>query len=158
MNDDILERLGILSRKEMDIVKQHPEIGARITKPLIFLSDVTPLILHHHERYDGSGYPDGLKNSNIPLGARILTVCDAFETMLAGRKHFARMNLEDAVVNLQQGAGSHFDPGVVEALFSALLNRPADFEAEINGSTLNCLANYKARLKDKADSAQQMFI
>lgn len=158
MNDDILERLGILSRKEMDIVRQHPEIGARITKPLIFLNDVTPLIRHHHEWYDGSGYPDGLKNSNIPLGARILTVCDAFETMLAGRKHFARMNLEDAVVNLQQGAGSHFDPLVVEALFSALLNRPEEFEAEINGSTLNCLTNYKERLKNKPGSVQQMFI
>lgn len=158
MNDDILERLGILSRKEMDIVRQHPEIGARITKPLIFLNDVTPLIRHHHEWYDGSGYPDGLKNSNIPLGARILTVCDAFETMLAGRKHFARMNLEDAVVNLQQGAGSHFDPLVVEALFSALLNRPEEFETEINGSTLNCLTNYKERLKNKPGSVQQMFI
>ena len=61
MDDDILERLGILSRKEMNIVKQHPVIGARIIKPLVFLNDVVPLVLHHHERYDGSGYPDGLK-------------------------------------------------------------------------------------------------
>lgn len=158
MNDDILKRLGILSRKEMDIVKQHPVIGARIIEPLIFLSDVTPLIRHHHEWYDGSGYPDGLKNSDIPLGARVLTVCDAFETMLAGRKHFAKMNLEDAVINLQQGAGSHFDPTIVEALFTALLNRPEDFEVEVNGSTLRCLTTYKEKLKGKTGPMQQMFI
>lgn len=158
MHDDILERLGILSRKEMDIVKQHPVIGARIIKPLFFLNEVVPLVLHHHERYDGSGYPDGLKNEAIPQGARILTVCDAFETMLAGRKHFTRMKFEDVVVNLQQAAGHQFDPAVVEALFVRLLKRPEAFETEINGSALNCLANYKEKLNNRPQSTLQMFI
>ncbi len=124
MNDDILDRLGILNRKEMDIVKQHPLIGARIVQPLVFLSDIEPLILHHHERWDGSGYPNGLAGETIPLGARILTVCDAFETMLAGRKHFEKMKLEDAVVNLQLGAGSQFDPKIVLSLFDILEKEP----------------------------------
>ncbi len=158
MHDDILERLGILSRKEMDIVKQHPVIGARIIKPLIFLNEIIPLVLHHHERFDGSGYPDGLRREAIPQGARILTACDAFETMLAGRKHFARMKLEDAVVNLQQAAGHQFDPAVVEALFVTLMKKPEIFETEVNGSALNCLTNYKEKLNNGPTSTLQMFI
>ncbi len=124
MNDEILDRLGILNRREMDIIKQHPIIGARIVQPLVFLNDVEPLILHHHERWDGSGYPDGISRDDIPLGARILTVCDAFETMLAGRKHFERMKIEDAIVNLQLGAGSQFDPKIVLVLFEILETEP----------------------------------
>ncbi len=159
MNDDILERLGILSRKEMDIVKQHPEIGARIAKPLNFLNDVVPLILHHHERFDGSGYPDGLKGSAIPLGARILTLCDAVETMLAGRTYFARMKLEDVIVNLHQEAGSHFDPVVVDAFFTVLEARPEVFEVQINGAERHCLANYRQKMKmNGAAPQQQLFI
>ena len=158
MHDDILERLGILTRSEMDIVRQHPVIGARIAQPLSFLDDVVPLIRHHHERYDGSGYPDGLKAEDIPLGARILTVCDAFETMLAGRKHFNRMSVEDAVVNLQQGAGHQFDPKILEALFAALLKRPQLIEAYENGSTRTCLKNYKQKLLSRSLQPTQFFM
>ncbi len=158
MNDDILERLGILTRSEMDIVRQHPVIGARIAQPLSFLDDVVPLILHHHERYDGSGYPDGLKGEKIPMGARILTVCDAFETMLAGRKHFNRMSVEDAVVNLQQGAGHQFDPKILEALFSVLLKKPQLIESHGNGSTRTCLKNYKLKLLSRSPQPTQFFI
>lgn len=124
MEDVILQRLGILSKSEMDVVRRHPEIGARITRPLNFLSNVEPLILHHHERFDGSGYPDGLKGRDIPLGARILTACDAFETMLAGRRHLAKMSVEDAAHHLSSEGGRHFDPQVVKALFSGLGKSP----------------------------------
>ncbi|MDJ0622253.1 MAG: HD domain-containing protein [Desulfocapsaceae bacterium] len=157
MNDQILERLGILNRKEMDIVRQHPLIGARITQPLVFLSDVEPLIRHHHERWDGTGYPDGLKGKDIPLGARILTVCDAFETMLAGRKHFAKMKLEDAIVNLQLGAASQFDPEIVLVLFDILEEQP-----EIAGATqasVSCIQIHKRRLKNnQARKSSSLFI
>jgi putative nucleotidyltransferase with HDIG domain len=124
MGDEILQRLGILNKNEMDIIRRHPEIGAKITRPLNFLSAVEPLILHHHERFDGSGYPDGLKGRAIPLGARILTACDAFETMLAGRRHLVAMTVEDAAHNLNNEAGRHFDPEVVKALFTALIHAP----------------------------------
>lgn len=124
MHDDIIQRLGILNRKEMDIVKQHPVIGARILKPLVFLNDVEPLILHHHERFDGSGYPDGLKGEKIPLGARLIAVCDAFETMISGRKHFEKMKVDDAVVNLQLGAGGQFDPKLVLAFYDVIEQKP----------------------------------
>jgi putative nucleotidyltransferase with HDIG domain len=158
MNDDLLERLGILSRREMDIVRQHPVIGAKIVSPLRFLDDVVPLIRHHHERFDGSGYPDGLKGDDIPLGARILTVCDAFETMLAGRTHFARMKLEDAVVNLQQGAGHQFDQAVVAALFAALMEHPEQFPERLNGSDLACLKRYQEKLAASRPRVAQLFI
>ena len=158
MNDDILERLGILSRSEMDIVKQHPVIGARIAQPLTFLNDVVPLILHHHERYDGTGYPDGLKAEQIPIGARILTVCDAFETMLAGRKHFNKMSLEDTVVNLQQGAGHHFDPIILDALFSALLKKPELVESGENGISLTCLKKYRQQLNRRSPQQTQFYM
>jgi putative nucleotidyltransferase with HDIG domain len=124
MEDAILQRLGILNKKELDIVRRHPEIGARITKPLNVLSNLEPLILHHHERFDGSGYPKGLRGRDIPLGARILAVCDAFETMLAGRRHLAAMSLNDAAANLSKESGRHFDPKVVRALFSGLMKSP----------------------------------
>jgi putative nucleotidyltransferase with HDIG domain len=158
MNDDILRRLGILSRREMDVVKQHPVIGVRIIEPLHFLKDVSPLIRHHHERFDGSGYPDGLKEDHIPLGARILTICDAFETMLAGRKHFARMSLEDAAVNLREGAGRQFDPALVDALFSAIRKNPETFDLEADDRGLACLANHQKRLKQGPAVRSQLFI
>ena len=141
MEDAILRRLGILSKSEMDVVRRHPEIGARITRPLNFLSDVELLILHHHERYDGSGYPEGLKGTNIPLGARILTACDAFETMLAGRRHLAGMSIEDAAFNLASESGRHFDPQVVTALFSALIKSP-EFLG-LDESALRTLESYR---------------
>jgi putative nucleotidyltransferase with HDIG domain len=157
MHDQILERLGILNRKEMDIVRQHPIIGARITQPLVFLSDVEPLIRHHHERWDGTGYPDGLGGRDIPLGARILSVCDAFETMLAGRKHFAKMKLEDAIVNLQLGASHQFDPDIVIALFEILEEQP-----EIAGATkasIGCIQIHKRRLQNSlSNKSSSLFI
>ncbi len=157
MNDDILERLGILSRKEMDIVKQHPLIGARITQPLVFLSGVEPLIRHHHERFDGSGYPDGFKGDAIPLGARILTVCDAFETMIAGRKYFSKIKVEDAIINLQLGAGSHFDPSVVLALFSIIENSPETVGS--NDSVKGSISIHKRNIKNRLNTrAASLFI
>ncbi len=124
MTDKILARLGRLSAKEMGEVRLHPVIGARILEPLVFLGDLIPMIRHHHERYDGSGYPDGLREDAIPMGARILAACDALETMLAGRPHMPRHRPADALARLQGGAGSRFDPKVVRALTAALSKGP----------------------------------
>ena len=156
MNDDILQRLGILTRKEMDIVKKHPEIGARITQPLFFLNDVAPLIKHHHERFDGTGYPDGLKGNKIPLGARILTVCDAFETMLSGRKHFEKMNFEDTVCNLFNEAGHQFDPEMIKALWNELLKAPEVLN--LSESQLRCVTIFRDKLKHRSSFQCDMFI
>ncbi len=156
MEDTILQRLGILTKSEMDVVRRHPEIGAKITHPINFLSDVEPLILHHHERFDGSGYPDGLKGRDIPLGARILTVCDAFETMLAGRRHLARMTIEDAAHNLSSEGGRHFDPQIVKALFSGLIKCPEILG--LNESALRSLENHRDQVRFISSFKETAFI
>jgi putative nucleotidyltransferase with HDIG domain len=125
LGDAILDRLGTLSKKEMDLVRRHPLIGADIVKPLTFLSGLEPIIRHHHERYDGSGYPAGLKGEAIPLGARIVCACDVFETMISGRRHIRQLHLHHARSALINGAGRHYDPHVVDALLAVIENGPA---------------------------------
>ncbi|MGD8250925.1 MAG: GAF domain-containing protein, partial [Desulfobacterales bacterium] len=93
-----------------------PVIGARMLKPLAFMDDLVPIIRHHCERYDGLGYPDGLVGESIPLGARILSVCNTFEALISGRPHLPRLPLKDALDYLKEGAGQRFDPMVVDAL------------------------------------------
>ncbi len=122
--DRILERLGTLSHREMLEIRRHPEIGAQILKPLVFMNELIPLILHHHEKFDGSGYPDGLDRDNIPLGARILTVCDAFETMLSGRRNITPLSLERAFEQLGRASGTNFDPRVTRLLVEAISDQP----------------------------------
>jgi|GEM_PF-2088056 len=125
----ILARLGIptLSAREKDSVRRHPEIGARILAPLKGLQELQSMVLYHHERFDGTGFPYGLAGTQIPFAARVITVCDAFETMLSGRKHLAGMSLVDAVADLERGVGKQFDPDVVLALFAALDRAPEYF-------------------------------
>jgi len=129
--DHLLERLGDLSSREMRSLREHPVLGARILHPLAIFGEIEPLVLHHHELYDGSGYPDGLKGEEIPLGARILCVCDAFETMLSGRSRMRRLDLETALTQLLEGAGTRFDPEVVDALFTMIREDPACVEAKV---------------------------
>lgn len=141
MGDDILERLGGLTRKEMDRVKKHPEIGARIIRPLSFLNNLEPLILCHHERFDGSGYPNQLKGEQIPMGARILAVCDTFETMLSGRVHMSKLTAEQAIDGLKKGVNIQFDPQVIKAFFDMLSKNPEVINAR--GSMDRCLEELK---------------
>ncbi len=85
--DAILEKFGTLTEEEWKVVKRHPEIGARMIEPLESLSGALPVIRHHHERPDGSGYPDGLEGDEIPLAARIVAAVDAYDVMLRGRPY-----------------------------------------------------------------------
>jgi putative nucleotidyltransferase with HDIG domain len=82
--DEILEKLGPLTDEEWKVVKRHPEVGARMIEPLEILSRAVPVVRHHHERPDGSGYPDGLEGDEIPLAARIVAAVDAYDVMLRG--------------------------------------------------------------------------
>jgi putative nucleotidyltransferase with HDIG domain len=124
LTDRILGRQGKLNPQEMDRMREHPAVGARILRPLRMFNDLIPLVRHHHERFDGSGYPAGLSEGEIPLGARILAACDVFETMLSGRAHIAPLSLADALARLETAAGSQFDPAVVRALRSAIETHP----------------------------------
>ena len=99
---------------------QHPEVSAEIIRPLEHQGSVRELILSHHERWDGSGYPRGLAGEQIPLGGRVLGAVDAYESMTAGRPYRAPLSRQAAVAELKAGAGSQFDPRVIEALLRAL--------------------------------------
>jgi len=124
MEITILDNLGNLSPGDMETIKKHPEIGAKIIRPLSFLDEVIPIVLHHHERHDGSGYPDGLIGQAIPMGARILAVCDSFDAMTSERPGSARMNVQKACGILQEQAGTRFDPNVVKAFVQAVEQNP----------------------------------
>lgn len=125
MRDAILINLGNLSPEDFATVKQHPVIGARIIAPLSFLSEASPLILYHHERYDGSGYPEGLTGEAIPLGARILAVSDSFDAMTSQRPGTREtLGVGKALARLLEQAGTSFDPTVVRAFALAIEAQP----------------------------------
>ena len=112
---------GPLEDDDRRAVQQHPEVGVEMIRPLEYLGPVRDLILAHHERWDGGGYPRGLKEQEIPLGARILAVVDAFESMTAGRPFRPARTPEEAVAELRREAGRQFDPEVVEAFAHTIL-------------------------------------
>ncbi len=112
---EILTKTTKLTAREFDIIKSHPVRGAEILRPLQILKPAIPIILHHHEKYDGTGYPSRLKKGQIPLGARVMAVADAFEAMVYGRPYRERMNIPAAIKEIKKKSGSQFDPKVVEA-------------------------------------------
>lgn len=116
----ILNKPGALSEEEFVHVKTHPQLGDSIIEPVTFLQDPREIILHHHERYDGRGYPDGLKGDEIPLGARILAVADSFEAMMSDRPYRKALPIEEAVKELEINAGTQFDPAVIKAFMDAV--------------------------------------
>jgi putative nucleotidyltransferase with HDIG domain len=114
--DAILQKLGPLTEEEWEVVKRHPEVGARMIEPLESLRKALPVIRHHHERPDGGGYPDGLEGEEIPLGARIVAAADAYDAMVRGRPYRERRSPKEAIGELTRGAGSQFDSEVVAIL------------------------------------------
>ncbi len=111
----ILQKAGPLTGWEARIVRGHPDIGARMVEPLGCLRRIALAIRHHHERYDGGGYPDGLRGEEIPLEARVIMVADAFDSMVRGRPYRRRTTPEAATREIKSNAGTQFDPKVVRA-------------------------------------------
>lgn len=118
--DDILNKKGDLSDEEQRILKNHPALGYAIVQKSPHLKSMLPGILYHHERWDGNGYPNCMKNEEIPLIARIVAVADAFHAMLTDRPHCKAQSLEYAKAELAKCAGTQFDPKVVEAYLEIL--------------------------------------
>jgi len=116
----VLNKPGALTSEEYMHVKTHPLLGDTIIEPVEFLQGPRPIILHHHERYDGKGYPDGLMGEDIPLSARILAVADAFEAMRSDRPYRKALSLEDALEELKRNSGTQFDPRVVQVFLDVL--------------------------------------
>ena len=117
---ELLLKPSKLSADELKRVRAHSELGASIVDQIEFLKSLTPVILHHHERWDGSGYPNGLLGDEIPLLARILAVADSYDAMTTKRSYRKRLTTAQARAEMRLQAGAQFDPAVVEALFSAL--------------------------------------
>jgi HD-GYP domain-containing protein (c-di-GMP phosphodiesterase class II) len=117
---DLLTKPGPLTDEEWKIIKRHSEYGAALMQPSQSLSDITPLVLSHHERIDGKGYPNGLAGQDIPLGARIIGVADAFSTMTIGRLYRAPLSYASAQTELIRCSGSQFDPEIIKAMVNLL--------------------------------------
>ena len=113
--DSILRKPDRLTAEEFAIIKSHPVVGAKILEPLRFLVRETCAVRHHHERFDGTGYPDGLRGEDIPLVARVVTVADVFDAVTSNRPYRTAMPLDVAREEIASGCGSHFDPVVAEA-------------------------------------------
>jgi HD-GYP domain-containing protein (c-di-GMP phosphodiesterase class II) len=119
--DEILKKPGtLLTEEEWAAVERHPRIGARMIEPIEPLLGAVPVVRHHHERPDGTGYPDGLEGKEIPLAARIVAVADAYDVMLRGRPYRPKSSPAEALRELSDGAGRQFDARVVEAFERAL--------------------------------------
>ncbi|WP_054969976.1 bifunctional diguanylate cyclase/phosphohydrolase [Alicyclobacillus ferrooxydans] len=117
---EVLTKRGPLTKDEWLVMKSHVEIGESIAKPIPSLAPCLPIIRHHHERFDGTGYPDGLKGEDIPLEARILTIADSFDAMTTSRPYQRKRTLSEAVEELRRCAGTQFDPNLVEPFIEAI--------------------------------------
>lgn len=115
---NILAKTSQLSSEEFKIIRAHPAKSVELIRPVAFLRPVLPIILYHHENYDGTGYPSGLKKEQIPIGARIMAVIDAFEAMTGERPYKPRLSIHDAIRELKANSGSQFDPEIVEAFIT----------------------------------------
>jgi cyclic di-GMP phosphodiesterase len=115
--DAILLKPGKLTAEEWAIMRRHPEIGKRLIENVPFLRGALPVVYAHHEKYDGTGYPEGLAGKDIPLGARIFSVVDAFDAMTFDRPYSSAISFEAAKAEIKRCTGTQFDPAVVESFF-----------------------------------------
>jgi response regulator RpfG family c-di-GMP phosphodiesterase len=118
--DAILNKHGPLTSEEFTIMKSHPEVGAHMIEKVDFLEPALPYILYHHERYDGKGYPMGLKGEDIPIEGRILAVVDTFDAIISDRPYRKGRNIETAIKEIKDNSGTQFDPVIVEAFLKTI--------------------------------------
>jgi hypothetical protein len=114
--DAILQKPGPLDEDEWKVMRKHPDMGAEMVARVPGLEELAELVRAHHERWDGSGYPQGLAGERIPLASRVISACDAFEAMLSNRPYRAPLTADEALAELTAGSGSQFDPAVVAAI------------------------------------------
>jgi HD-GYP domain-containing protein (c-di-GMP phosphodiesterase class II) len=118
--EEILNKKMPLTSEEWGMMKQHPVSGVEIINPVESLRDIAPLILHHHERYDGKGYPGNLEGENIPYLARVLTVADSFDAMTSNRAYSKRKTYEEAIEELKRCSGTQFDPLITDTFIKII--------------------------------------
>ena len=120
VSDAILLKPGPLTEDEWAVMRMHPEIGEKMLQGIDFLTPALPIVRHHHERWDGAGYPDRLRKDEIPIGARIVAVCDSFDAMTSDRPYRDAMSIQEACDELKRGAESQFDPDCVDLLIEVV--------------------------------------
>jgi diguanylate cyclase (GGDEF)-like protein len=130
--EEILAKPGDLAASEWRVVTEHPKIGQVVLEQAGALRDAATIVLHHHEWYDGRGYPHGLAGGEIPVGARIVSIVDAYEAMVAGRPYRGAISHEEAIAELRRQAGIQFDPELVE-VFAEVFARGVPWEIDRNG-------------------------
>ncbi len=134
----ILDKPGQLSDDEWHLMRRHPEVGCEILSPIPAFHDAMPIVRSHHERLDGSGYPDGLRGDEIPLLARVLAVADVFDAVVGDRPYRAGMTLAEATALIRTGSGTHFDPTVVSAFLESV--RRGEIQADRSDGAATQLA------------------
>ncbi|MDD5680492.1 MAG: diguanylate cyclase, partial [Candidatus Omnitrophica bacterium] len=129
ISEKILLKKSSLTKGEFTLIKKHPQIGVDIIRPIQFLHSIIPLIFYHHERWDGKGYPVGLKGKEIPIGARIIALADAFQALSSDRPYRKGYSIAEALKIIESGSGSQFDPAVVKTFLGVMQkykNRKSD--------------------------------
>ncbi len=125
ISEAILNKPGKLTDEEFEKMKEHVIISGRIVEPLRFADLVTPIVRGHHERWDGSGYPDGLQGEAIPIGARIMSIVDSYDAMTTDRPYRGRMPREKAIEILREGKATQWDAELVEKFIEMIVSKPA---------------------------------
>ncbi len=148
--DAILTKPGPLTEEEFTIIKRHPETALEILGHVSFLSEERPIILHHHEWYDGSGYPAGLAGDRIPIGARVLAIADSLDTMFSPRTYKPAYDIQRVRAELIAGAGGQFDPGLIETTLEWLAEKPTSLSLgstsiQIPSNSTAAVATHEAR-------------
>lgn len=116
--DSVLLKPGRLSSEEYDIIKMHPQIGYDILQKVAIFRPIADIVLHHHEWWNGGGYPGGLQGEDIPLGARIIAIADSYDAMTSARSYRQRISSEQAIAEIVRCAGTQFDPALVKVFLN----------------------------------------
>lgn len=120
ISENILLKKGKLNKKEFEEIKRHPQIGADIIRPIQFLHDLIPFIFYHHERWDGKGYPSGIRGEDIPLGARVIAIADVYQALISDRPYHKAFTKSAAIEIIKKSSGTQFDPRIVSAFLKVV--------------------------------------
>ena len=127
-----MQKTSKLTDEEYDDIKNHPSIGGHILQPAKIFNKILPMVKHHHERYDGRGYPSSLAGEDIPLHARIVSIADAFDAMTSDRSYRPRFTLIKALDEVERCKGTQFDPKLAEIFIEAIKENKAKIEEDLN--------------------------
>jgi putative nucleotidyltransferase with HDIG domain len=139
----VLQKTGKLTPEEFEQIKKHPEIGAKILRDIKQVEDIIPGVLHHHERYDGKGYPGGLSGDNIPLMGRIICLADCFDAMTSSRTYRKALPLEVALTEIRRCSGTQFDPVLSDAFLQIGIDQLRELTRDHNAQSKKLMERQK---------------